>query len=172
MTMTLVSTVTVGAGGAASIDFTSIPQTGTDLIIMLSSRNSSGSTSIIQFNSDSTDTNYTFRRLRGSGSAVLSETANERLYLENNKSTDTASTFGTFTYYIPNYGGSTAKSFSADAVSENNATAAFQNIAAGRWTGTSAITSIKLLPNTGNYDQYSTASLYTITKGSGGATAS
>jgi hypothetical protein len=35
-TMTALSTVTVGAGGAATIDFTSIPQTYTDLIVKIS----------------------------------------------------------------------------------------------------------------------------------------
>ena len=33
-----IQTVTVGSGGAASIDFTSIPQTYTDLKIVLSAR--------------------------------------------------------------------------------------------------------------------------------------
>ena len=38
MTYTLISTVTVGAGGAASIDFNSIPGTYTDLLLVVSVR--------------------------------------------------------------------------------------------------------------------------------------
>ena len=33
-----IATVTVGAGGAASIDFTSIPGTYTDLLVLISAR--------------------------------------------------------------------------------------------------------------------------------------
>ena len=37
-TYTLISSVTVGAGGASSIDFTSIPATYTDLLVKFSLR--------------------------------------------------------------------------------------------------------------------------------------
>ena len=37
-TYTLISSVTVGAGGASSIDFTSIPSTYTDLLVKISAR--------------------------------------------------------------------------------------------------------------------------------------
>ena len=39
-TYTLISSVTVGSGGAASIEFTSIPSTYTDLVLKLSARSS------------------------------------------------------------------------------------------------------------------------------------
>ena len=38
VTHNLISTITVGSGGAASIDFTSIPQTYTDLLVKISLR--------------------------------------------------------------------------------------------------------------------------------------
>jgi len=37
--MVAIQTVTVGSGGAANIEFTSIPQTYTDLVVVLSLRN-------------------------------------------------------------------------------------------------------------------------------------
>jgi hypothetical protein len=46
--------------------------------------------------------------------------------------------------YIPNYAGSSNKSVSIDAVTENNATAAEANLVAGLWSSTAAITSITL----------------------------
>jgi len=165
MTMTLVSTATVGAGGAASIEWTGIPATGTDLLIVTSLRSTGNSVARLTFNA--TGTTYTERILQGDGGTASS-------FTETNfaghivPSTHTASTFGNSTIYIPNYAGSTAKSFSIDSVSENNATTAYQNLIAGSWNGTGSITSISITAS--NLAQYSTASLYTITKGSGGAT--
>jgi hypothetical protein len=171
--MTLVSTVTVGAGGAASIDFTGIPQTGTDLVVVLSGRLSGGSFSDaaqMQFNSD-TATNYSSRDLRGDGSGATSAniSALNRIMIQVAADTATSNTFGNAQVYITNYTSSVAKSVSVDNVTENNATAARADIRAARWSGTAAITSLKI---NGSFMQYSTASLYKITKGSGGATVS
>jgi hypothetical protein len=75
----------------------------------------------------------------------------------------TANTFGNGEIYIPNYAGSTQKSVSADAVAENNsATYIYSALNAGLWTGTAAITSIKLLIPSYNFVQYSTAYLYGV----------
>lgn len=176
--MTLVSTVTVGAGGAASIEFTGIPQTATDLLVVLSGRSTDASTSdsvFLTFNNSSSS--YSYRNLYGTGSATgsLSNSGlgSMPIYRAINAANATAKTYGNTAIYVPNYAGSTAKSVSADGVNENNATAAEQFTVAGLWSGTSAITSLKLTPGSGtNFTQYSTASLYTITKGSGGATVS
>ncbi len=175
MTMTLVSTVEVGAGGAASIDFTSIPQTGTDLLLVVSAR--TGNSSVydnlrVQFNGDTNTANYSARYLDGSGSAATSDVATDVQGITEGN-TATASTFGNASIYIPNYTSAVAKSVNSDSVSENNATAARQRISAGLWSGTAAITSIALKANSGtNFAQYSTASLYVIQKGSGGASVS
>jgi hypothetical protein len=177
--MTLVSTVTVGAGGAASIDFTGIAGSATDLLLVVSMKitKASGNPDALEmrFNGD-TASNYDTRWMEGSGSAVVSATtgATSRIYVERGAmpSWYTANTFGNAAIYIPNYAGSTAKSISADAVTENNATASYQTIAAGKWTGTAAINAIKIFSGSSIIEQYSTASLYTITKGSGGATVS
>jgi len=174
MTMTLVSTVTVGSGGAASIEFTSIPQTGTDLILVFSGRADSSATGgwELQFNNN-TGSVYSQRRLLGTGSAASSETkADTAFQIYVNASTYTANTFGSGQAYIPNYTGSTNKSVSMEYLNENNATEARAVIDAGLFSSTSAITSIKLFKPGVNFVQYSTASLYTITKGSGGATVS
>lgn len=175
MTMTLVSTVTVGAGGAASIDFTSIPQTGTDLLVVLSLRNSATASSTeLRFNGNSSG--YSFRRLYGSGSSATSDTLSSQtnidIYGALTSTSQTSNTFSNVAVYVPNYAGSTNKSVSIDTVTENNATAAVQAIYAGLWANTSAITSVSFGNYAGNFVQYSTASLYTITKGSGGATVS
>ena len=66
-TYELIASYTVGAGGAASIDFTSIPATYTDLVLKLSSRTATGGANdvYIQFNTDSTSANYSERQLQG-----------------------------------------------------------------------------------------------------------
>lgn len=163
--MQLVETIEVGAGGAASIEFTSIPQDADDLLLVLSGRSSdTGASAVASFNSDTNNANYARRTLQGTGSSVSSLSGTYRGFIFIDLSSDTANTFGNGQLYIPNYTSGVAKSFSIDSVSENNATAANQMIFAGSWTGTSAITNILLTPALGNFVQYSTASLYKITK--------
>jgi hypothetical protein len=167
MTMTLIETKTLGTA-AASIEFTSIPQDGTDLYVLLSLRTATGGEADgIQFRFNSSTTDYSFRRFRGNGSEAVSDTAAALLWINSN--TSTANTFSNVSVYIPNYAGSTNKSYSNDGVSENNATRAFQGLVAGLWADTSAITSISIAnPAGGNLVTGSTVSLYKITKGSDG----
>ena len=155
------STVTVGSGGAATIDFTSIPSTYTDLVIKLSGRYSASAFDghYIAFNGSILT--FSGRYLLGSGSAASSGSLARYLGTINGSSS-TANTFTSTEIYIPNYAGSTNKSFSSDNVTENNATESYANLVAGLWATTSAITSISISLPTGNFVQYSTASLYGI----------
>ena len=164
-TYTLIASSTVGSGGAANIEFTSIPSTYTDLLVKLSSRSNRGGGQVsdgiaIEFNGSSAS--LTMRYLDGSGSAAGSSTGTA-IWTRTSASGATASTFGNAEYYIPNYAGSTNKSVSVDGVSENNATSAFAMLSAGLWSNTAAITSVKLISiNAENFVQYSTAYLYGI----------
>jgi len=161
-----IATVTVGSGGAANIEFTSIPATYTDLLILASVRSTGGNgTCNVYFNNDTTDANYDSRRLLGDGSSASSGNQPDLPYfLYANASTMTSNTFASNCLYIPNYAGSNYKSISLDVVMENNATLAYSFLVAGIWNSTSAITSIKLDPASGseNFTQYSTATLYGI----------
>jgi hypothetical protein len=170
---TLISSVTVGAGGAANITFSSIPGTYTDLVVVYSGR-SSGNDTDFQIRFNGSTTGYTVRYLAGSGSSAYSGNLTAySLTAQVSWSATTANTFGSTIITIPNYAGSTNKSWSADSVSENNASTAYQTLYAGVWANTSAITSITLQDiGADNHAQYSTAYLYGLTKGSGGATVS
>jgi hypothetical protein len=165
MAMTLVSTVTVGSGGAASIEFTSIPVTGKDLLVVLSGRLSTTNGNVNATINNST-TGYSSRYLRGSGSAVVSASASAQAAFFTEQALpgtgETANTFSNNSFYFPNYASSTTKFFSVDTVTENNATEAYQVIQTGAWSGTDAISSIKLAAPSGTLIQYSTASLYII----------
>jgi hypothetical protein len=161
------------ATATASIEFTSIPQTFTDLVMVISAR-SSRATEIrdevqIQFNGD-TSSNYSTRTLRGSGSAAISNTGGTTALtrLDVPASGATSNTFGNQSVYIPNYTSAVAKSASTDSVMENNATESYQYIIAGLWNNTAAITSILLKPEVGQFTTGSMVSLYGILKGSDG----
>lgn len=161
-----IATVTVGSGGASTIDFTSIPNTFTDLLIKYSLRTSHSSVAddlLIRFNSDTTN-NYTYRRLFGNGSSAISDNATSNFVLASfiNAANATSSTFGNGEIYIPNYTSSNRKTTSSDAVAETNASTQFMAMIASIWNGTSAITSIQLIGGSANFVQHSTATLYGI----------
>jgi hypothetical protein len=160
---------TVGVGGAATIAFNNIPQNYTDLVLKVSTRNvSSGIGSFRMGFNGSTAANYNYRQIQGAGSGTptssagtsAASTANEVGLNDGN--TSTASTFSNNEIYIPNYAGSTNKSWSADGVEEENATAAYSRLTAGLWSNVTAITSIIFTPDAGTFAQYSTATLYGI----------
>lgn len=176
MTMQLIETRTLGTA-TSSIVFSSIPQDGTDLLLCMSLRSAGAGVSQIniQFNS-SGGTAYIDRFLNGSGSISTtgSRTGQSVMRITAIPGTSyTSQTFSNAQAYIANYSGSAAKSVSLDGVTENNASESYQEIVAAYWTNTSAITSITLTNQSGdNFVANSMASLYKITKGSGGATVS
>jgi len=166
----LLEKIVVGAAGASSVTFSSIPQTGyTDLVVKVSVRSNRVNASDgmnLQFNAD-TANNYSTRRIYGVGSGTPTSdslTPYARIFLNDIPgSTATASTFCNTEVYVPNYLLANQKSVSADTTFENNTTAAGLVLLAGIWTGTAAITSIKLYPDGGTlFVQYSTFSLYGV----------
>ena len=133
-TYILIASSTVGAGGASSIDFTSIPSTYTDLVVKLSLRTASGLATeqlFMKFNGSSSS--YSNKQLYGDGSsatsAALSTSAIDIINI--NTGAATSNTFSSTDVYIPNYAGSNYKSTSADSVTENNATGALAGLSAG-----------------------------------------
>jgi hypothetical protein len=157
--MTLVETIEVGSGGAASIEFTSIPQDGVDLMVLIGHRTViTGSTLTLNDTGLAGDDAI---YVQGNGSAAQSN-AQSSAFIVGADDSYTANTFGNAQIYISNYTSSTNKSVSVDAVAENNATTAIFRISAIKFSITSAITSVKFAPSTGNIEQYSTASLYKI----------
>lgn len=166
VTYKLIASVTVGSGGLAEIEFTSIPATYTDLALHLSLRDGTQAAVLLncrlEINSAGTF-NTTNRWLRGSGSAVASGSGTNISILYPGTSA-TASTFGNAQVYFPNYSNtSVKKSFSVDCVTENNATEAYTWLAAGLYDFNTAISSISINADTSNvFAQHSTATLYGI----------
>ena len=165
-TFELIASSTVGSGGAANIDFTSIPSTYTDLCLLVSARSARSGQLIdslkITFNGSATG--YSSRYLAGDGATVSSYTGSSTSINEPliNAATSTSSTFSNWNVYIPNYAGSSNKSLSIDYVVENNATTGYDHLAAGLWSNSAAITQITLTPVFSTFAQYSTAYLYGV----------
>jgi hypothetical protein len=166
-TYTLISSVTVGSGGAATMSFSSIPSTYTDLKLVVSARSTSNAdpstapwdTFYVTINNQSAASDI---YLAGTGSATVSSNDSYVYGGAAAGSSSTSSTFGNNEIYFPNYTSTNNKSVSVDGVSENNATAAVTFLVAGLFTTSTAINTITLTLFNGNFVQYSTAYLYGI----------
>jgi len=165
-TYTTIASVIVGAGGTSSIDFTSIPQTYTDLVIKASIRTNRGFLSdALAVKLNNSTTGYVSRDITYDNNNVASYAdlfgAGYNLNTQGNGGT--SNTFSNQEIYIPNYTGSTNKSFISESTVENNAPDARVEMMSSLWSNTSAITSIILASYTSNTIlQYSTATLYGI----------
>ena len=167
-----IATVTVGSGGAANIEFTSIPADFTDLLIKASLRSDRAAGNAdnvrVRFNG-STATVYSGRYIEGDGGVAASASQSAETSLLPAYSTvalNTSNTFANIEMYIPNYTSTAnAKSVSTDSVTENNGALAYALLSAGLWNPATqaAITSILIYPQVGTeWEQYSTATLYGI----------
>jgi hypothetical protein len=178
--MQLIETKTAGAGGVSNFDFTSIPATYTDLYILCSLRSSISANAddiYIQFNNSSSNFNWKNIVGVGSGAPVSQNNTNNQVGTIPAASM-TAGSFGNASIYITSYASANYKSVSSDSVAENNATRGDQAFYSTLWSNTAAITSVKLLPSSGTFLEFSTASLYGIsnvtsgTKATGGVVSS
>jgi hypothetical protein len=164
-TMTLISSVTVGVVPVASIDFTSIPSTYTDLCLKLSVRSSRAASSWDNSNLkiNNSAANMTNRYVRGNGSAAASGTLTS-FYIGDIPATLAASnTFANQEIYLPNYAGSNNKSGSVDSAGEDNNSTAYLYLTANLWSQTAAINQLTIVSGNGdNFVQYSTAYLYGV----------
>lgn len=165
-----IATVTVGSGGASTIDFTSIPQTYTDLLVKISARSNTASRSTdcsirIGNGTVSSSSIYNYIEITGDGTVAYSGSGtNNKFNTVMNANTSTSNTFSNVEFYLPNYNSSNNKTLSTDAVIESNENnGAIQvRFQAWLWSSTSAINVIQLFPAAGDFVQYSTATLYGI----------
>ena len=157
--MQLIQTISL-TGSQSSIEFSSIPQTYTDLVLVVSviTAQTNPDLAWLRLAFNGSNSNFSNRKLYGDGSGVGSDTSADFMPQGFNGNP------GNGLIYIPNYTSSNNKSFSIDSVQEANATKAYQMLLAGLWSNTSAITSIAFNNPYGNLNAGSSASLYGITK--------
>jgi hypothetical protein len=167
-TFILINSVTVGSGGASSIDFTSIPATYTDLQVILSTRLTStgGATDTTWLNSVNSNTSsFTDLVIRSDAASITGFVPSETPYYVGQSPTGSAlsSTFASHVVYIPDYTNTSYnKSIGNHSAQENNTTTAYIGATSGVWSQTAAISSLSFTPNSGNFAQYSSAYLYGI----------
>ena len=154
-------TYTLGSA-AATIDFTSIPATYTDLrIVLLSKSVDNGVNMNFRFNGDS-GTNYSYLYIRGDGSSASSfnQTGRSQGYFSDNSS-NTVFNLGTLDIF--SYAGSTFKTTLATFADDRNGSGYVFNTVS-LWRSTSAITSVTLGPGniSTNFAAGTTATLYGI----------
>ena len=165
-TYTLIASNTL-TSSAASVTFSSIPSTYTDLVLRVSARTDYADTLDnigVQFNSD-TGSTYSATRIRGNGSATASARSSSTypltIHAGADGSTATSSTFSNWELYIPNYTVSQNKPIASFSVQENNAALAYIHSHAGLWSNTATISSIYLY-GLGNFVSGSSFYLYGI----------
>ena len=167
-TYTLIASNTLSSS-AASVTFSSIPNTYTDLLVKVSARSDfAGSIYrgfFIRYNGSSA-TNYSYTQLYGDGASGASQNNTGIGQLDVFRSitaaTATSNTFGNLEIYIPNYNSSANKTAGAFGAHETNGTTAYISANAFLRSVADAITSLDLLPSGGNFVSGSSFFLYGI----------
>ena len=153
-----IATTTLGSA-AASVSFSSIPATYTDLRLVVTGGTSvSGTYAWIQYNSD-TASNYSTTRVDGDGSGAASSRTTSATFIRNSTSLD--SNPNLVITDIFSYAGSTFKTCLIDTAADQNGSGRVTRTV-GLWRSTSAITSILFSANSGNLNVGTTATLYGI----------
>jgi hypothetical protein len=159
-----IATTTVPSAGAATVTFSSIPNTYSHLQIRGIGSTTNGTTldfAAVTFNSD-TGANYSWHRLFGDGSTASSSAATSASYIQTFCSGNTG--FGPLVLDILDYADinkfKTTRSLSG---AENNGSGnEYLLYASGNWRNTNAITSITLTGVFGTFRQYTSYTLYGI----------
>lgn len=164
-----IATVTVGAGGAANVEFTGIPSTYTHLQVRITSRDNRSAivnnNLFVYINSD-TSTNYSYHLLSGDGSSATGDGGGSTDLMI--AGTDagagaTSSVMGVSVFDILDYA-NTSKYKTTRALTgiDNNGSGVIR-IWSGSWRNTAAITSLKFYPSSSaTLQQYSSFALYGI----------
>jgi hypothetical protein len=163
-TYTIISS-NVLSSSAASVTFSAIPSTYTDLVLRWSAQ-AGGSSIYVTYNSDtSSSTNYSYTFVRGDGSAADSFRESSTYYQWIGAQPTTGSVFSSGELYIPNYTTTSNKPASAYVVREGNTTTISNGIMATAtlYRAASAISGVTLTTlGGGNFVSGSSFYLYGI----------
>lgn len=154
-----IATTTLGSA-AADITFSSIPNTYTDLVLVISTGSNTATNRTLygQFNAD-TGSNYSATLLNGDGSAAASSRASNSTFMYLAAALGTGSSLGVTIMHFMNYSNTTTNKTMLSR--DNNAgfeVRAYVNL----WRSTAAINSIKLYLNADSLRAGTVATLYGI----------
>jgi hypothetical protein len=148
-----ISTQSLGTA-TATVTFSSIPQTYTDLVIVSQMQLTTGSQAIfLRFNSDSAN-NYSVTRVYSDGSTATSDRFATQPGIDSSYVSNTSRTIANIN--IQNY----SNSSTYKTVLGRWNSSAFTVIIAGLWRNTNAITSLTLTPN--GSDTFISGSTFTL----------
>jgi len=154
------------SSAAASVTFSAIPATYTDLVLRWSARSTNATVDdggYVQLNETTyTTTNYSQTVLQWYGTTPSSYRQSTPIYFVLPGSSATSNSFGSSELYIPNYAGSRNKPSSLFSIAESNTASVYEHIAANLKSNTTAISSITALMTSGNFASGSSFFLYGI----------
>lgn len=149
------------------ISFTNIPQTYTDLMIVMSARNSSGSSGSVEarFNGDS-GSNYSYTYFQGNGSSVSYGRGSNATVAVVGRSAGSGTTSGIFASsicHILNYSSTSSNKTLIERGANDENGSGISEMWISLWRSNFAITSISIAsPGQGNFASGTTAFLYGI----------
>lgn len=155
-----IATVTVGAGGQSTIEFTGISSAYKHLQIRGSFITSTGPQINIRVNSDATANYSTHRQFGTAGGGVIAgaaANANNGIFFSNNGSIGNPSLI----IDILDYSNATTRKTIRGIYGQDTSSPEIGSFSAA-WFGTSAITTVTIIPNSGVISQNSKFALYGI----------
>lgn len=166
--MTLINYLEVGPGGQAQMEFTNIPQIYTDLFLVISAKTSwTPDTFVFVTPYINGSLNNTGKYLYGYNTTPYSANYGIGVALGAN---GVADTFAINTFHVADYASTTQhKAISIDGSTGGLGTSGATSFAANIYQSDTAITSFGVATS-GNFIEYSSATLYGITAGSDGNT--
>lgn len=152
-----IATVSVGAGGASSITFSSIPSTYSHLQLRISSRSNGNDTennATMRFNGDSGNNYISWNYVYGNGTSAFSNTGGQNTFIiadRNAMNLASANIYSPCIIDILDYTNTnknkTVRRFSGVELNTTNGASSVW-LAGGLWMSTSVITSLTLTPST------------------------
>lgn len=162
-----IQTVTVGSGGAANVEFSSIPSTYQHLQIRGIVRSSAASASqntLLRLNTD-TAANYSTHYLTGNGTTAASGAEANSTYIYAGAlpaANTTSGRFEAFVIDVLDYKDTNKYTTVRTLAGWDANGTGIVALWSGSWRNTAAVNAIRLLPNTGNFIEFSSIALYGI----------
>lgn len=156
-----IATVTVGSGGASSVDFSSIPSTYQHLQIRCIMKSTSSTLTQFRMNAD-TGSNYSYHQIYGTGSGVGAAGGDNQSRIFFGQTSATASVMGVAVIDILDYKDTNKFKTMRSLMGMDENGGGTVRLFSGSWRNTNAVTSLQFTPDGGTWAQYTTFALYGI----------